>query len=305
MDARLIKYIQTSHILAVVAREGSFSKAAEVLGVHQTAISHRVKSLEEVMGVQIFKRTTRKLTLTHVGQRLCGTARDCVLEMQKSYTHATQHKSDSSIRISTISSLAMKWFLAIMPDAKLQGIDLSLHVKDTLSDIEGGEADVALRFGLGSYPGLYSKKILKAVVQPVTSPKYIELNGINTSSIGNQKLDLLVDKVSEGQALFFRWTEYLKKINNNFLTTQNAIHMDRTDLALHAAINGMGVALGRSLLIEEDIANGFLVPIDRPIEIKSSYWIVCTHDFSRTQKFKNFEKWVIEKVAAQNCITPA
>ena len=98
MDSRLIKYMQTGHILAAVAREGSFSKAAALLGVHQTAISHRVKSLEAALGVKIFKRTTRQLTPTSAGKLLCDTASTSVNEMQKAYNHVTGMQKDTSIR---------------------------------------------------------------------------------------------------------------------------------------------------------------------------------------------------------------
>lgn len=303
MNSRLLKYIQTSHILMTVAAEGSFSKAAQVLGVHQTAISHRVKSLEDALGIKIFKRSTRALTLTDLGRRLCDSATSAIGEMTRTYNQITQQQTETAIRITTVSSLAMKWFLPIMPDAKLKGIDISLHVQDTMVDILAGEADVGIRFGPGSYSGLYQNKLHSVSVQPVASPAYIQKHALNPEVIGDQIFDVLADKVTEKETLGFKWDDYISFIGAQDRHPERPVsYIDRTDLALHAAINGLGVALGRSFIIEEDIANGFLVPFDKPMEIQSSYWLICTPEFSRTSKFKKFEKWIKDQISIKDYI---
>jgi LysR family glycine cleavage system transcriptional activator len=301
MNSRLIKYIQTSHILATVAAEGSFSKAAKVLGVHQTAISHRVKSLEDALGLQIFKRSTRMLTPTTLGETLCQAATAAVTDLKKTYHQVTTQQQDKAIRLTTVSSLAMKWFLPLMPDAKLKGIEISLHVLDDLVDILAGEADVGIRFGTGNYPDLHKSLLHTVSMQPVVSPAYLKKHNLDPSALGGQNFDVLVDKLTDKEALGFRWMDYINAIDNNGPHQRRPVsYIDRTDLTLHAAINGLGVALGRSFIVEEDIENGFLVPFDKPIQIKSSYWLVCSPDYARTQKFKKLENWLKETIHNHN-----
>ncbi|MBL4906489.1 MAG: hypothetical protein JKX94_03480, partial [Sneathiella sp.] len=70
-------------------------------------------------------------------------------------------------------------------------------------------------------------------------------------------------------------------------------YFDRSDLMLQAAISGLGIAVGRTLLIENDIESGFLKKIGPSAPMKSAYWLICTHDTARTSRFQQLAKWLL------------
>ena len=65
---------------------------------------------------------------------------------------------------------------------------------------------------------------------------------------------------------------------------------------LQAAINGLGIGLGRSLLIERDISAGFLEPVGRPVKMRSGYWLICTPDFAKTDQFNQLHIWLKSEI---------
>lgn len=81
-------------------------------------------------------------------------------------------------------------------------------------------------------------------------------------------------------------------VNNDMTTFQ----FDRAVLLLQGVISGMGVGLGRTLLIEEDIKAGFLRPVGKPVLLDSSYWLVCSYSFAETERFKLLQKWLKKQV---------
>ncbi|MEQ9200393.1 MAG: LysR family transcriptional regulator, partial [Rhodospirillales bacterium] len=120
------KLSQATALLAAIARDGSFSKAAERLGVHQSAVSHRVRGLEEALGMPLFERTTRKLALTDAGEILCTAATRAMAEWQAATDQLRRNRDSDGIRLSLPSSLAMKWLLPALPRAVDAGLDIAI-----------------------------------------------------------------------------------------------------------------------------------------------------------------------------------
>jgi len=77
---------------------------------------------------------------------------------------------------------------------------------------------------------------------------------------------------------------------------QSVKYFDRADLMLQAAIGGFGVALGRSLLIEDDIRRGLLLPIGQPIRVAAAYWLVTKPESAATDGFQSLRKWLKEQI---------
>jgi len=296
MNSRFLKYVQSAHILKAVSKHGSFSAAAKALGVQQSAISHRIKTLEDALGTKLYRRSTRVLAPTEAGEHLIEAASTAIDDMLQAWSTVHQQVTGSTIRIASFSSLTTKWIIPLMMKAQSAGLEIDLKVQEGLTDFAGGDADVGIRFGCGPYPGLHHELLHKVVLQPVASPRYLKRNGFTADQIGDQSMDILVDRIAEDERSGFRWVDYLAAVNNNNQKKRSVIKTDRTDLSLLSAINGLGVSLGRSFLVEDDIKDGFLVAVDRPVPIRASYWLVCTHDFARTHKFKKLSAWLREQI---------
>ncbi len=285
-------------MLAAIGQEMSFTKAAEKLNVQQSAVSHRVRSLEDVLGVTLFERTTRKLIPTRAGSILCHAAVESESIWPSALNALEQLNSTEQTRLSLSSSLAMKWLIPILNNASAFDLDISLNVSDEHVNFEHDNIDASIRFGAGPYPGLHAERLSRCVLQPVVNTSLMQtFNGDMVSAINSGQAALLTDRVGERDSTNFDWKSYFG--DNEFSEELSQVvthHFDRADLMLQAAINGLGIALGRTLLIEQDIKSGFLQKIGKPVNTKSEYWLVCKPSFAETLRYKRLVQWLKQEI---------
>lgn len=294
----MARVIPQAPVLAAIARENSFSKAAEKLGVHQSAVSHRITQLEEALGFALFARTTRQITPTEYGKVLCAAALETVDVWDAAFDRLEKFRTEGTVRLSVASALAMKWVLPNLAAAQQAGLEIALDVNDRPVDFTRGTIDAAIRFGAGPYPGLHSSLLKKAEIMPVASPGYVNGDRTFEEVIGAPDITLLRDAVGEHDGTDFSWEYYAGQAGVRLDAHANAkaLYFDRSDLVLQAAINGMGVGLGRTLLIEGDVAQGFLKPVGPAIPMKSAYWLVCSPEFAKTERFQQLAGWLRDQM---------
>ncbi|MFT7016870.1 MAG: LysR family glycine cleavage system transcriptional activator [Cellvibrionaceae bacterium] len=292
------KLIQASPILTAIATELSFTKAAERLGVDQSAVSHRVKALEDALGHTLFDRTTRALRLTEIGETLCHAAIDNMASWDTALDKVERSRSTNLIRLSLPSSLAMKWLIPALPNAGAINLKIALDVKEEAVDFQAKAADAAIRFGPGPYPGLHSTHLCHCWIQPVVSGNYPSHQDDHQRLIDNPKTPFLADLRGEADKTDFSWGYYFSKINSVKDDFNADYQFDRADLMLQAAISGLGVGLGRTLLIEADIEAGYLKTIGASVRMRSSYWLVCSSSFAESNRFKRLRAWLKSEIQA-------
>ncbi|WP_417711094.1 LysR family transcriptional regulator [Roseibium aggregatum] len=285
-------------LLNAIAEEGNFSRAAVALGLEQSAVSHRIKSLEAALGIRLFERTTRRIVPTEAGRIVCDAAKRCQEVWGSALSRITDVRTSRTIRLSVSSSLAMKWVIPALQRAQAAGLDLVVDVEDRLVDLHGGEAQAAIRYGAGPYPGFHAEALLTAHLVPVARPGL--LKGHMTP--GGQEAVLLADRAGMSDGTGFSWNYYFKGRNWMEPPAKPLSFFGRADLAIQAAISGMGVALGRTLLIENDIEAGFLEVVGEPVASRSKYWLVTTPAYAGTEGYRDLRAWIgseIEMARAQ------
>jgi LysR family glycine cleavage system transcriptional activator len=292
----MVRVIPLAPVLAAIARENSFSKAAEKLGVHQSAVSHRITQLEEALGFSLFARTTRQVTPTEYGKVLCTAALETVDVWDAAFDRLESFRTEGTVRLSVASALAMKWVLPNLASAHQAGLEIALDVNDRPVDFTRGTIDAAIRFGAGPYPGLHSSLLKKAEIMPVASPGYVAGERTFEELVGASDITLLKDAVGERDGTDFSWEYYAGQAGLQIGEEAHALAFDRADLVLQAAINGMGIGLGRTLLIEGDIAQGFLKLVGPAIPMKSAYWLVCSPEFAGTERYVKLLCWLGEQM---------
>lgn len=302
MNVRVTKLIQALPFLAAVYEAKNFTKTAELLGVHQTAVSHRISAIEEMLDVILIERTTRALHFTQSGHWLCEAATKGVADIETVLHRIMQARYNTTIRVSAPPSLAMKWLVPHMMKARDAGIDISILAQTQLVDFSRGEADVGIRFGHGNYPELNRVKLCGSYMQALASPAYIRAHNIDPNDPWASNPDILVDYVSETDPIDWGWQEYAAAEPTFNASIAKAPKFDRTDLAIQAAISGLGVALGRSLLYEHEVESGFLVPLGKAIPAGPSDWLVCSHEFARTEQYKKFAPWLQQQIRDTHAI---
>ncbi|MFC4272684.1 LysR family transcriptional regulator [Sneathiella chungangensis] len=295
-SALVNKLAKSAAFLIAIKEEKSFAGAALRLSIDQSAISHRIRMLEDAIGLPLFERTTRKITLTETGKILCDAAESATLVWNAALEKIRTDRQSNQIKLTVPSSLAMKWLVPAISRMDEAGLDLSLDVNDSMVDLHAAEADVAIRFGPGPYPGFHVDHLAHCEFTPVAQTSFEIGADHNFWDLAEENLTLLSDRRGQHDGTGYSWDNYFQEIHAAKPNAARRHSFDRADLMLQAAMSGMGIALGRTLLIENDIAAGFLKVVGPPASTRSTYWLVTTASFAQSGKYQLLLSWLKEQI---------
>jgi LysR family glycine cleavage system transcriptional activator len=239
------------------ARRESFKAAAAELRVTPTAISHQVRQLEAGLGVALFVRQTRKVTLTAEGKGLYPPLRQALDAMAE----AVDAVRRPARRVATLSATVAFTARLLVPRAARfrtlhPGWDLRLHASDDPVDLHAGEADAAIRYGLGRYPDLITLPLLTDSFAPVCSPH----TGLREPKDLLRVTLIHFEWASAGtKASMPAWRRWAERAEIPGLDPDAGITFNDENSAIQAAIAGQGVALLSLALVAADLASGALI----------------------------------------------
>ena len=274
------------------ARHMSFTRAADELNVTQTAISHQIRRLEEQLGLPLFVRGNRALALTREAQDYLPAIRTAFEELRRATEKLRRPDHDAVLTVSTTASLAIKWLVtrvAAFQDAHPR-IEVRLTTSTHLVDFQREEVDMAVRFGRGHWPGLRADWLMAEDMFPVCSPALLA---------GEQPLrrpeDLAHHTLLHTSTWREDWQLWLTAAGlPTAIASRRSLIFDQSLTALQAAMEGLGVAMGRTHLVELDIAAGRLVaPFDVVLPQDAGYYVVAPQATAAAAKIARFRDWLI------------
>ncbi len=289
------------------ARHLSFVKAAEELCVTPAAVSHQVKRLEEYLGVQLFRRLPRGLLLAETGQVLMSELRDIFLQLDKAMERLLNRGSRGALTISVAPIFAVKWLVPRLQafDDSHPEIDLRMSSSLRMIDFQRDAFDAAVRLGHGQYPGLDSVQLFDESVVPMCSPRLFEGSEPLHSHDDLRHHVLLHDDSMAYDPVAPNWTTWLEAAGTRRVDASRGPHFGQPDLALQAAIDGVGIALGWRYLAADDIAAGRLViPFELSLPLGSTFYLVYPKAYADRRKVMAFRKWLVHETRP-NAATPA
>lgn len=282
------------------ARHTSFKLAADELAVTPAAVSQQVRSLEEYLGVALFRRTRRALVLTPNAEKALPALQNGFKGFEEAVKLLQAADSDNTLKISVSPSFASKWLVPRLGDfyevesEAIVKVDASMH----LVDFNQEEVDVAIRYGGGNYPGLYVEELLREEVVPVCSPDLIADESAIADVVDLAKTTLIHDDSSLEDESCPTWEMWLRAAGSEMADGQRGLHFNQSQLAIEAAVAGRGVALAKRMLAEADLQSGRLVrPFEESQEVGFAYYIVCPEDRLESGKVLNFVAWLRDEAA--------
>lgn len=272
----------------------SFKAAAEDLHVTPGAISQQIKLLEERLGTPLFVRRTRGIELTDAGRLLLAPTQQAFRLLTDAVARLRQADSAKILTVSLLPSFAALWFVprlgrfrALHPE-----IDVRISATPRVVDFDRDEVDIAVRCGLGRYPGLHVEHLLAEDLFPVCSPKLLAGPVPLREPADLARHTLLHDELHQ------EWALWLKAARIEGIDTSRGPTFSLWELSLQAAIAGQGVALGRSALVEDYLKSGQLV---KPFRISSpsefGYYLVCQAERAQEAKIAAFRAWIKNEAA--------
>ncbi|SLN45463.1 Glycine cleavage system transcriptional activator [Roseovarius albus] len=286
-----IRHLRALQAFDETAKHLNLSKAAEALNVTHGAVSRQIKLLEEYLGTALFRRRPAGVELTSVGAQLFQSTRQAFPALQKGVSEVKRQPERQSLKVSLPNAVALKWLVPRLPlfQQKHPGIALFLETDDGITDFDTSEVDIALRFGVPNWNGLYSEKITDEELVAVASPDLVGDVQLPMSATDIAQLPLLYDVFNAG------WDKWAEKsgLNPDQVTSQNIQYFDSAVL-LEAAIDRQGVALARHLLAARDLENGRLVRLDkRCIPLERGLHFVCRLGDQDRVAVRILKKWLL------------
>lgn len=309
--SRRLPPLNALRALEAAARHLSFAQAAKELHVTPAAISHQVKGLEEHLAVKLFQRQSSGLELT-------SAARICLPKLSEGFARLAEavekiriSNAPGALSVSCAPTFAGKWlvprlhrFVAAFPELDVR-INASTRLIDAARNEAGEgeaqsgapteEADVAIRFGSGRYPEYRVDKLFPVSVTPMCSPRLLAGEQPLRAPADLRHHVLIRDNIQsdDGRPL---WEVWLETAGIDGLDLARGLRFNHAVLALEAAADGLGVALGMPQIAALDLASGRLVaPFALRLPIGSAYYLVCAGDRCDRSDVVAFRGWILQE----------
>lgn len=284
----------------VTARHLNFGKAAEELHVTAAAIGQQVRILEDHLGKLLFQRNRGELALTPAGVTLYPGLRDAFEAVVDTVGRLIAVEQDAPIRVTVAPSFASKWLIPRL-DALREAVPLLEVVVDAsaqLTDFSNNDADCAIRYGSGAYPGLVSERLFPEAVAPVCSPEYALRHNLYHGFPVLQNAFILHEDGPEQDPSCPGWEDWLKSQGYAAKLGGPGIRLSQSSLVLDAALAGKGVGLGKLTLAAADLEAGRLVvPFGQPQPVDFSYYFVAPPQKAKLPSVEAFRSWLLAEAA--------
>lgn len=289
--------------LEAAGRHLNFTRAADELGLTPAAVSHQIKEIEDQLGVTLFIRTSRSIRLTEAGAVLCDAAADAIEQLNRAVSRARKlTRGTALLKVTLDAQFAAKWlmrrvdgFRKLHPDIELR-FDISYDVRDfDLDDI-----DVAIRFGMGKYPGLRADRLFDNVIIPVCSPNLLRDGPPLRVPRDLFHHTLVHIEWSQQGVTWPNWRIWMAAAGVDDFDDSRSIVFANSSDAVQAAIDGSAVALADFAMVANDLSEGRLVrPFDLGIRVSRefAYFLVYPQGVADDPRVAAFREWILQEAA--------
>jgi LysR family glycine cleavage system transcriptional activator len=282
------------------ARHLSLTKAAAELHVTPGAISQQVKTLEDYLGVQLFRRLNKALLLTGAGQASLPALRDAFDRLAQAVEALRARDAEQPLTVSVAPSFGAKWLVPRLDRFREvhPGIDVRIDASNRLVDLVREGVDIGIRYGMGNYSGMRVDSLLSEEVFPVCAPRLLKgPHPLRVPADLRWHTLLHIDWVS-GFETWPDWRMWLLSAGVSNIDPVHGPRFSHASMAIQAAIEGHGVTLGGSVLVEDDLATGRLVkPFQLSCPVAFAYYLASPAATANHPRVTAFREWIIAEAA--------
>lgn len=278
-----------------VARRGSVSRAAEELSVSPSGVSQQIKRLEQQLGVKLFRRQGRLLSLTLEGEQLFQTSNTALRMLRDAQRQFGKTRETYQLNMRVTPSFGVRWLGPRLSDFvnRHPNWDLRIDAAPDPTDFDREMMELDIRYGFGNWPGYHNEPVFEDRVLPLCSPAYLaslEAKPTVSDFLGQARL------IGTPRALC-QWDHWLIHNDIDLKLRNMTILMDRSSMALQLAVDGVGIVLDSMALAMPEIAEGKLVPVLPQIPVLKfpSYWAICPPRYLKRRAVQLFLSWLEEQ----------
>lgn len=286
-------------VFEAASRHLSFTQAANELNVTQGAISRQIRQLEEYLGKELFIRTNRNISLTPAGLQYYHTIYNALLDVANATAEIKKWQGEHQVTVVTTNAMAALWLLPkVATFQQNEGIDLRILTTENILDLQKMDCDLALFYCKVPPTGMKVTPIFPEEVFPVCSPSYLAQFQEKTieNIFGKSLLSL-----DESQKDWINWAEWFALVDYPMFRPKNRVNINNYPLLIQAAINGQGVALAWSSLVDDYLQSGALVrPVETILRTQANFCMLEPSDRGVIpSSVKQFRSWLMDQLPGQ------
>lgn len=297
MDPDRLPSLNAVRSFVVAGRFLSFTAAAHELNVTQGAVSRMVQALEMELGVQLFERHGRSISLTAAGIAYHREVSDALARIAAASRSARGFERAGTLSMSVLPTLAMRWlvprlqaFQRAHPD-----IQVDLTAGDGPVDFTDDRIDMAIRHGIPPWPGATATRMMAEEVGIVCAPHLSAARDLATPS------DLVGRPLLQHTTRLDGWRRYFEHYGQPAPDLSQAPGFEHLFMLVEAAASGMGMALMPLFLVRTELATGRLIqPIAETMQPEEAYYILHKPGAERTHKVRIFKAWLVRQAGADS-----
>lgn len=284
--------LNTMRLFEAAGRLLSFKMAAAELHVTPSAVSHGVQSLEDWLGITLFIRGNRSLALSEAGIAYLPQVKKALDLLAKASASLPGRLATRRLSVSVAPSFGLLWLVPHLPrlQARHSAIEIAIDTSHQQVAFPRDGVDLAIRMGRGDWAGLDAVHLVTEQLVPVCAP-YLAATLRHPADLARATL-LRVADVSED------WQSWFDLANVAPIAGAGSLSFDTIHMALEAAVQGLGVVIGRLPLMAGDLAAGRLVPVfGPPRSCATGYWLVAPSETLQRPDVKAFRQWIEQDLA--------
>lgn len=283
-----------------VARHMSFTRAALELHLTQAAVSHQMKNLELTLGERLFDRAGNDLSLTEAGREYLAAVRPALFDLTAATTRFTEARGGGLLTVACLNGFGIKCLLPSLPEFRDRHPDIALRIMTVTSfeHLVRHAYDISIRYGTGDWPGAIVERLTSEDIFPICSPAFLRKHAIDDpSTLGASPVIK-----TESHVLRDFWPLWLEAAGIGKIAFEDVTTCDTLTTSFYAALSGLGLAIGRSTIVQEDLRAGALV---EPFCIRvpagsEGYYLVTAPERSKLRKTAAFRDWLVERFSTRS-----
>ena len=263
-------------------------------------MSQQIKSLEDWLGVKLFRRLPRRLELTDEGRRLQVAAQPAYASIDLAIGRLRGGALSGVVRMRSVPSFLATWLVPRLPllMQRHPAIELQLEAEDSTRSLRDGEFDLAIDLNDGAYPGFQSTPLVEEDIFPVCAPELLQGRPALTRPEHLAHYPLLHDMTAwRGSQPYAEWERYLKAVGAPQVDVRRGYMFNRNHITIQAAMAGMGVAIARRMLTTNEIASGkLLAPFGtQAVPTGKRYCLVYPAGALDDRRVQAVHDWIVEQ----------
>jgi len=278
------------------ARHLSFTRAGQELLISREAVSRQIRILESYLGVKLFNRLYRALELTEAGQSFQSVVGESLENIGRETINLQRLTQPTKITVSGTVAITSFWLTPRFPQFRAEhpDVEIRVHVSDEPPDMLAEGIDVGLQYGNGIWPGLKATELFRVESFPVCSPGYLKISGpISSPSDLREQALLYLDGAQHSEE---NWNWWMEEFDLSLPSSVRTFGFDNYANVIQAALDGQGVALGFSDIIEDLLSKGLLVrPMEQTCVTGYSVYLVVPNGMTLSSNAELFHDWIVSE----------